>query len=213
MKQYTTNFKNRKFKNDFFRFLSRISFWASKLPLSGRVILLMNIVLFFSLFFPWFTLKFSDRWSEVYWAFSSYTGYLGYGLLLSIALMLFFLLSHTKKEQMRKQVPFRLSDTQAIVWVSGIFLALLFHMLFIFRVYNQQIATAWLTIQSGFYIAFVSFLFITIASYYLSQSSKKENTDMYYIDNQNDDELQEYSDIIYGKNQRKKEKNNMSLPI
>lgn len=114
---------------------------------------------------------------------------------------------------MRKQVPFRLSDTQAIVSVSGIFLALLFHMLFIFRVYNQQIATGWLSVHSGFYIAFVSFIFITVASYYLSQTFKKENTDMYYLDNQNDNDLQEYSDIIYGKNQKKNEKSNMSLPI
>ncbi len=173
----------------------------------------MNIGLFLSLILPWFSFEYFDKKLDTYSAFSSYAGYLGYGIIFAIGYIPFFLLSHTKKEKMRNQVPFRLSDTQAIVFLSSIFLALILHMLFIFRVYAQQIAQGGVTIHSGFYFAFISFSFIMIASYFLSKTSKKENSEICYLDNQNDDELQEYHDILEGDKYQNKDKNNMTLPI
>ena len=57
MSDYITNSKNRKLKTKFLLFLSRINIWAGKLPLSWRLILLMEGVLWVSLFFPWFHLE------------------------------------------------------------------------------------------------------------------------------------------------------------
>ncbi|MFZ2255796.1 MAG: hypothetical protein WAW59_07975 [Patescibacteria group bacterium] len=53
----------------------------------------------------------------------------------------FFLLSHTKKEKIRAHVPFRLSDTQVIVFVSSMILAVLLHLLLMVPIFAQFAST------------------------------------------------------------------------
>ena len=75
-----------------------------------------------SLFFPWFEFEYINKEQEVFSAFSYYTGYIGYGIIIALILIPFFLLSHAKKERIRSLVPFRLSDTQVVVFISSMIL-------------------------------------------------------------------------------------------
>lgn len=210
MSDYITNSKNRKLKTKILLFLSRINIWAGKLPLSGRAIILMECTLMSSLFFPWFSFTSIDSIVTNSSAFSWFALYVGYSILLAITIVPFFLLSHTKKEYIRALVPFRLSDTQAIVFVMSILLVTLINLVIINHVYGSQIA-AGSTLGTGFKIAFSSIISILVATYFLSHSSKMSNTDMYYLDHQTDDELSWYRHIL-GQDDTNKKKN-MSLPI
>jgi len=124
----------------------------------------------------------------------------------------FFLLSHTKKERMRAMIPFRLSDTQIIVFVTSILLTTLINLIVLNSIYSAQIAAQGSSLGSGFKVAFSAIISILVATYYLSKSNKEINKEIYYIDHQTDAELLEYKDILSGENNKKK-KNNMSLPI
>ncbi len=208
MTDYITNSKNRKLKTKILLFLSRINIWAGKLPLSGRVIILMECVLFASLFFPWITLQYLDGRSLTYSAFSEFSLYVGYGILLTIVIIPFFLLSHTKKERIRAIVPFRLSDTQAIIFVISMLLTSLINLIIVNNLFGNQIAGMGSNITTGFKMAFVAIIFIIISTHFLSKSTKISNTEICYLDHQIDDELMGYNKILNGEN-----KKNMSLPI
>ncbi len=210
MSDYITNSKNRKLKTKFLLFLSRINIWAGKLPLSWRLILLMEWVLWLSLFFPWFHFKYLNESTQNFSCFSSYSLFIGYGIVLAVLLIPFFLLSHTKKERLRAMVPFRLSDTQVIVFISSILLTTIINLTIINNIYWIQIAANGSTLGSGFKMAFLAVIFILCFSFRLSKSNKEINTEIYYIDHQIDDELQEYKDILSKKEIKNK---NMTLPI
>ncbi|MBC7504067.1 hypothetical protein H7169_03775, partial [Candidatus Gracilibacteria bacterium] len=122
----------------------------------------------------------------------------------------FFLLSHTKKEHLRGILPFRLSDTQAIVFIMSILLMTLLNLVIVNSLYTAQLAVG-ATLGIGFKMAFSSITCILVASYFLSKSTKSANTDIYYIDHQTDDELDEYRGILTRDDEKKKK--NMSLPI
>lgn len=141
-------------------------------------------------------------------------GFIGYGILLSLIIIPFFLLSHTKKEQIRAHIPFRLSDTQAVVFVASMILTALMILMLISGIYNQ-IALGGVILKNGFFIAITSTLLIIIAGFFLSRYTKVTNTEMYYLDHHIDDTLQEYRDILTQKSENKEEdkKRNMSLPI
>lgn len=212
MSDYITNSKNRKLKTNILWFLSRINIGAGKLPISGQVILLMEAALLISLFFPWMQLTDINSVVHAHTAFSGYMAYIGYGIIVGLILIPFFLLSHTKKERLRAGLPFRLSDAQAVAFITSILLVSIVEILIITRsVYNVQIAAQWATMQIGFKIAITAIIFILLATYFFSKSNKTSNTQAYYIDHHTDDELQEYQDIL-GENDAKKKKN-MSLPI
>lgn len=211
MPDYITNSKNRKLKTKILLFLSRINIWAWKLPLSGRAIILMEIILFASIFFPWVRLTYLDGVIEQYYAFSIYSLYIGYVILFAILIIPFFLLSHTKKEYIRARVPFRLSDSQAIIFVIIILLSILINLIIVNSIYSTQIAAQWSTLTIGYKIAFSAVVWILISTYFFSQSSKHTNTDIYYIDHQTDDELLEYRGILTSDDENKKK--NMRLPI
>ena len=212
MSDYITNSKNRKLKTKILLFLSRINIWAGKLPLSGRAIILLECVLFGSLFFPWLNLRYLDELEPIaYTAFSQFCLYIGYGILLAIAIVPFFLLSHTKKERIRAIVPFRLSDTQAIVFIMSILLVSLINLIIINGLYSSQIAAQGSTLTVGFRIALSSVISILVATYFFSRSNKVANTDIYYLDHQIDDELSKYKHILGQDDENKKK--NMSLPI
>lgn len=144
--------------------------------------------------------------------FSSYALYIGYGIVLAVIMIPFFLLSHTKKERIRAMVPFRLSDTQVIVFITSMLLITLINLIVLNAIYSIQIAAHGSSLGSGFKVAFSAVVAILIATYFLSKSNKEINTEIYYIDHQTDKELLEYKDIL-SKDESKKKKNNMSLPI
>lgn len=137
MVNYIANSKNRKFKKQILTFLERLNFGAGKLPLSGRVILLMDAILVVSLFFPWIHFEYLDAKTAAFGAFSFYTGHIGYGIVVSAIGIPFFLLSHIKKERIRAHIPFRLSDTQAVVFIASMLLTSLLHMVFTSEVFHQ----------------------------------------------------------------------------
>lgn len=211
MSDYITNSKNRKLKTKILLFLSRINIWTNKLPISGRFIIFIECILFASLFFPWITLNYLDGHTISYYAFSQFSLYIGYSILLAILVIPFFLLSHTKKERIRALMPFRLSDTQAIVFVVSILCTTMINLIIVNNLFSIQIASRWSTIGIWCKIAFSSIVMILMATYFLSKSSKTSNTDIYYLDHQIDDEIQDYKSILSWDSS--KEKKNMSLPI
>ncbi len=214
MADYITNSKNRKLKKRIENLISRVGFWAGKLPLSGRFILLLTGILFLSLFFPWLELRLSDNSVQRYFAFSQYTGYVGYGILIASIIIPFFLLSHTKKEFVRAYVPFRLSDTQAVVFIASMIFVALIQFLFTAGIYNQ-IALGGVEIQNWFFVAITTVLLIIVAGFWLSKNMKKINTEMYYLDHAPQEKFGEYQDILRPKTREEEEekKRNMSLPI
>lgn len=213
MSDYIINSKNRKLKKQITRFFSRIGFWAWWLPFSGRFILLMTGALIVSLFFPWIEFGYSDNTQESFGAFSRFTGYIGYGIFIWASIIIFFLLSHTKKERIRAYVPFRLSDTQAIVFVASILFISFIQFLIISTNYHQ-IALQGVHIRGGFILATTSIIFIILAGFFLSRKSKLTNTELYYLNHQSSDTLGEYKEILHPKEWGpNKGDKNMSLPI
>lgn len=145
-------------------------------------------------------------------SFSKYSLYIGYNILIAVILIPFFLLSHTKKERIRAMIPFRLSDTQVIVFIASVLLTTLVNLVIVNLIYASQIAAQGSTLGSGFKVAFSAIVSILIATYHLSRSNKEINTEIYYIDHQANKDLLEYKDIL-SNDENKKKKNNMSLPI
>ena len=194
MNNYIANSKNRKFKKQIVTFLDRINFGAMKLPISGRIILIFVGILAFSLFFPWFRFEYSDGHMSSYFAFSAYTGFIGYGILFCLFLIPFFLLSHAKKEKIRAHIPFRLSDTQAVVFLVSMIITALFHLFFVSLVFDQFALE--IVLGQGFLIALSSSICILIAAFFLSKRTKEESVEMRYIDHQEIDPMAEYRSIL-----------------
>lgn len=213
MVNYIANSKNRKFKKQILSFFERLNFWAGKLPISWRVILAMNFLLFFSLFFPWIQFEYLSSQPASFTAFSYYTGYVGYGVVMSLFFIPFFLLSHTKKERIRAHIPFRLSDTQAIVFVASLLVTSQFHILFMSQVFKQFAQSV--VIGRGFLIATSSSICIIIAAFFLSKSTKEQSREIRYLDHNEVDSLSEYRSILEwsASKSEKKEDSNMTLPI
>lgn len=212
MTHYNTNIQNRKLKKQILNFFSRIGFGAGRLPISGRLILIMTFLLFVSLFLPWLTITTASSGPTTYGPFSRYLGFIGYGIIISIIIVPFFLISHTKKEQIRAYIPFRLSDTQAVVFISTMILVSLFQIIFLSPAYKTFGAVE---LGSGFSLAGASVACMIICGYFLSKKIKNQNTESYFLDKNSYENLGEYKNIIHPEphqeNERKKE--NMSLPF
>ncbi len=213
MVDYIANSKNRKFKKQVLTFFERLNFWAGKLPMSGRLILFLDGCIFLSLFFPWISFEFLSNEKIAYSAFSVYTGYIWYGVLFSVMLLPVFLLSHIKKEKIRALVPFRLSDTQAVVFIASMLFTAELHTIFISPVFSQfaQVITVW----NGFLFATSSTFCILIAAFFLSRSTKEAARKVRYLDHRDPDMLDEYNSIIHshGKSTNEETDENMKLPI
>jgi hypothetical protein len=150
MHDYITNSKNRKLKTKILLFLSRINIGAGKLPISGRMILLMDAILCCTLFVPWISITYLEGNIRNYSAFSQYSLYIGYVILIAVAVTPFLLLSHSRKEYLRSLLPFRLSDSQAIVYIMTIILTMLVNLILVNHLlYVTQVATE-STLSAGF---------------------------------------------------------------
>ena len=162
--------------------------------------------------FPWFHFRYSDGHISSIFAFSSYVGYVGYGILLSVIGIPFFLLSHAKKERIRAHVPFRLSDTQAVVFIDSLILASLLHLFMISGIFYQFVLE--LEIGSGFLMALSTTLCILASAFFLSKSTKEQSIEMRYLDHQEVDSMADYRSILsQSKEKQKDDDKNMSLPI
>lgn len=210
MSNYIANSKNRKLKKQILLFLERLNFGAGKLPFSGRVILFMNFLLGISLFLPWFHFSFMNKQADSIFAFSGYTGYLGYGMIIAIIAIPFFLVSHAKKERIRAHIPFRLSDTQAVVFITAILLTAYIHLLLMSRTFDQF--TLGVEIGSGFIIAMSSSILIIFSAFFLSKSTKEQGMDIRYFQHHDQSQFDEYRDILHGSG-KKDDDSNMTLPI
>ncbi len=212
---YIRNSKNRKLKTQILIFFSRLSFGTYRLGLPGKSLMISNIILFSSLFFPWLTLK-PLGWQEVsYWAFSLYLGWVGYGIILAVFLILFFLLSHEKKEHLRWYVPFRLSDAQAIVFIAAMLWVVCTHIIITSFAY-ARIASQEVLPAIGLEVASWAILLLLFVSYFFSQNEKTRAVTMSYLDKKEKSQLDEYAGILEGWENNTKGKmkdKNMSLPI
>jgi len=178
---YIRNSKNRKLKTQILNFFSRITFGGKKLDIAGKSIILWTFFLLCSLFFPWIHMHFLDGISKSYSAFSLYTGGIGYGIIFGLFLIIFFLISHEKKERIRAYVPFRLSDAQAIVFIDAMILTAMFHFILISLTYTQ-FALNGVTLGIGFNIALTSTILILVSAFFFSQSEKVAGISMSYLD-------------------------------
>lgn len=212
---YIRNSKNRKLKTQILSFFLRLNFWTYRLWLPGKMIMFCLSILWLSLFFPWIIFKKPNlAWDTYYSAFSLYVGWVGYGIILSIFLILFFLLSHEKKERFRAYVPFRLSDAQAVVFVASLlFVAILSFTIASFaytRISSQEVVPGmWLK------LAITSIFILYIGAYFFSQWEKTRAVSMSYLDKKEHSELDEYKGILewWKHAWEKKKVGNMTLPI
>ena len=211
---YIRNSKNRKLKTQILSFFSRISFGTHRLGFAGKGIFSCMVLLLLSLFFPWMTLSGTIDTTPIrYSAFSLYTWGIGYGIVLAVALMAFFLFSHAKKETLRAYVPFRLSDAQAIVFLAAMIITATLHFTVISLAYADIAAN---TVTAGFWlkIALSSSVLLLVAAFFFSQNEKARAVTMSYLAKNQDSSLSWYEDILSpNQNGKKDEKNNMTLPI
>jgi hypothetical protein len=194
MTDYIANSKNRKLKKRIMLFLSRLDFGREKLPFAGKMILFLDGILFLSLFFSWFHFTYIDNSVTSFSAFSVYTGYIWYALFFAILAIPFFLLSHTKKEMIRAYIPFRLSDTQAIVFIVSMILTGLLHLMFMSRTFHQF--TIDIRVWNGFILSLTTSICILVSAYFLSRQSKQWSVEVRYIDHTTTDSYGEYGEIL-----------------
>ena len=129
--------------------------------------------------------------------------------------MSFFLFSHEKKERIRASVPFRLSDTQAIVFIDSLILVASIEIIFISMNYTQ-IAANGVNLGLGFDLALTSVLLILFASFFYSQSEKISGITMSHLDKKDTEHLGEYREILDGNTQSRRSQGrdkNMTLPF
>ena len=213
---YIRNSKNRKLKMQIITFLSRLNFGANRLWIAGKWIMFCNILLFASLFIPWMQFRFLDSTTYIINAFSWFSGFIGYFILLTIGVIGFFLLSHEKKERIRAYVPFRLSDAQAIVFLDAILLTLLFHTIIISLQTYSQFAVQGIEIGFWFKLALWAALLLLFWAYFFSKNEKESMSTLNYLDKKEYRNYDEYQDILNPKNTSHdpNEKNkNITLPI
>jgi len=193
MTDYIANSKNRKLKKRIMLFLSRLDFGREKLPLAGKMILFLDLILFLSLFFRGFNLLILI----IPWRVTVHFQYI-----LAIFDMCFFLLFlqfhfsfiSYKKEMIRAYIPFRLSDTQAIVFIVSMVLTGLFHLMFMSRTFHQF--TIDVKVWNGFILSLTSTICILVSAYFLSRQTKQGSVDVRYIDHTSVDAYGEYGDIL-----------------
>lgn len=212
---YIRNSKNRKLKTQILAFFSRLSFGSHRFGIAGKLLLVSNLALLVSLCFPWMRLTRMDGSIQTISAFSLFTGYIGYGILIGVGVVLFFLFSHSKKEHLRAYVPFRLSDAQAIVFIFSLIFTSIIHFLLISFTF-QNFALQGISVLFGCKFALTSSIFVLIISYFFSKSEKYIASNLSYLDKREYSQFDEYRDII-GREQTQKnpkeDSKNMTLPI
>lgn len=212
---YIRNSKNRKLKTQILTFFARVQFGTYRFGFSGKALMFANVWLLISLFFPWLYFWWEETNLVSYSAFSLYLWGVGYGIIFAVFLIAFFLLSHEKKEYLRAYVPFRLSDAQAIVFLSAMILVASIHAIITSFAYTRMSSQP---VNPGFglELSIVSLLLLILFAYFFSQSEKSRAVSMSYLEKKDPNYIDEYSAILESKSRphsHTEEDKNMTLPI
>lgn len=131
--------------------------------------------------------------------------------MLSLVLIPFFLLSHTKKEAIRAHIPFRLSDTQLIVFVTSMTITSLIHLILMVPIFAQFASTE---VGTGFLLAISSSFCILFSAFFLSQKTKSDSVELRHLDHREVEISDEYREILGKKGKKENsDDSNMVLPI
>lgn len=111
----------------------------------------------------------------------------------------------------RAHIPFRLSDTQVVVFVAAMLFVALIHLFLMSSIFSQF--TISVRIGAGFLMAMSTVVCIIVAAYFLSQRNKADSINIRHIDHQEVTLPDEYADILGKKNRKPSDDENMVLPI
>ena len=140
---------------------------------------------------------------------------IGFAIILGVIAIFFFLFSHEKKERIRAYIPFRLSDTQAIVFADSLILTASIELVSVSMSYTK-IAIVDVNLGFGFDLALTAALLILIASFFYSQSEKISGITMSHLDKKENEHLGEYRAILDGNTHSRRSHDrdkNMTLPF
>ncbi len=203
---YTLNSKHRKLRHRINVFLNRLSFNFLHLSFGARIVTIGILVTTIGLFFPWFL-----KDSIAYTAFQYRAGGVGYMIVPVLGVLLFLLLSHRNKEQIKSRMNIGFHD-YTMMFFAGILIALL--TIAIFNVINGYGGdTGQVELRQGGILTLIGAIFIGGGGILLWREERYEILRRIYVENQqpNTSALDEYRDILDRKPQSKDK--NMTLPI
>ncbi|MBP8016403.1 hypothetical protein KAZ01_00200 [Candidatus Gracilibacteria bacterium] len=207
---YIANSKNRKLKYKIHIFFNRISFNFLNLTLSQKITLIGVVISFFSLFINWFVIDYEKVIKNN--SFSLNAGYVGFIIVLMLAILIFITLSSNNKEKIKSKVNLIFYDHTIIIFFGIIIFLLtltIFNSIRGFILFFQNI-----TIGKGIIFELIGSIFITIGGILNYREKKHELLNKIYVENNqitNGAELEEYKNILDKK--AGSDKKNMSLPI
>ena len=207
---YTEHGKNRRLKARISVLSKRMSFQFLNLPAALRVTFIGTLIVFISLFFPWFSIL--DEKSAITGnAFSSHLGYVGVLLFLLTSVAFVLLLSNVHKEKIKARFPIVLHDHLLHIFFGILIFTHTLVSLYVIRGFSLFYSN----IQTGDALIFslVGSVFMIGGGVCFYNSQKQESVAKLYMENMGnrDDEFAEYKDIIGDKKSR--EEKNMTLPI
>ena len=110
------NSKNRKLKYRINLILHKFSFNFLNLTGSKRIALLGSLISILTLFFPWFSYRFSTNAYETRSSFSIGSGYVGYILIFVHLFVIFIILSSKSKERLKSKANIIFHDYTLIIF-------------------------------------------------------------------------------------------------
>ncbi|MFZ4461669.1 MAG: hypothetical protein ACOYN2_03965 [Patescibacteria group bacterium] len=203
---YQINSKNRKLRYRFHQILGSLSFNFIHLRGSLRLVLLGEVFLLVSLFFPWFSIG-TDITAT---AFSSFLGRTGFMLMFLAIVLMSLILSNRTKEIMKTRVGIHFSDHTAIIFfgITKLFLVI--------SSFSFMRSIVYFTKDIVFYDApiysIIGAILIVVGGIIAYREVKRETLSTLYIENNQatDALFQEYESIL---SKSAPEKKNMTLPI
>jgi len=177
------------------KLLNILQFQWVYLPISAKIILIWNIILFISLFQTWVT----DNSQNITWnSFSALSGNIWYVFLLWILTIFFVILSTNRKEKLKLHTSVSFHN-HSMIWAIGLFtiFSIIISLSFIhwFETIYQEISYA-----NWWIFALVGWIFITTWAYLMRTENKKQNIDTFISQN-------------WEVKEKINSKNNMTLPF
>jgi ACR3 family arsenite efflux pump ArsB len=90
-------------------------------------------------------------------------------------------------------MPFRLSDTQVVVFIASMVLVGLIHLLSMVRVFTQFAAPE---VGTGALLAFSSVSCIIVSAFFLSRKNKEDSIELRHLDHREVEMTDEYATIL-----------------
>ena len=116
---YAMNSKHRKLNHRINMILNRLSFNFFHLSLGSRIVATGVLITAAGLFCDWFQIN--DTW---YTAFQGTMGYIGFTIMIILAVILFLLLSHQSKENIKSKMHMGFHDYTMVLF-AGVLIFLL----------------------------------------------------------------------------------------